>query len=163
MQIEYIRSGDWLDRESGHSVISTWWGLVHICGWRPGETWLEFVWNEALYRRVYDRRYDIRWHGRLAWNFARDIAAQACQRQPAPQMPAPDWSTAPEWAQWWAVDADGQALWFAEQPAVNGSEWFPGDEAYESSDGWDVDGGITDIPLGVDWRQTLQRRPVQQS
>lgn len=28
----------------------------------------------------------------------------------------PDWSTAPEWAKWWAIDAEGWAYWFEVEP-----------------------------------------------
>lgn len=67
----------------------------------------------------------------------------------------PDWSQAPEWAEWWAVDADGQVLWLTKQPFILGA-------------GWANPGGVTrraesiNLPLGVDWRTTLQRRPRAQ-
>ena len=31
--------------------------------------------------------------------------------------PEPDWSTAPEWARWWAVDADGLECWYENKPS----------------------------------------------
>lgn len=31
----------------------------------------------------------------------------------------PDWLKAPDWAQWWAVDADGQTAWFATEPQID--------------------------------------------
>ena len=47
--------------------------------------------------------------------------------QPAPAdvpaIPTPDWSTAPDWAQWHAVDEDGRAFWFERQPRAMSSQW----------------------------------------
>lgn len=28
----------------------------------------------------------------------------------------PDWSKAPEWAKWWAIDSDGVAYWYEMKP-----------------------------------------------
>ena len=70
-----------------------------------------------------------------------------------PDAPLPDWTTAPEWAQWWAVDADGMACWYTSEPKIYESVWGPED------DRWHVTHGLVDLPLGVDWRTTLRRRP----
>ena len=40
-----------------------------------------------------------------------------------PAIPTPDWSTAPDWAQWHAVDEDGRAFWFERQPRAMSSQW----------------------------------------
>jgi hypothetical protein len=69
-----------------------------------------------------------------------------------PAAPEPDWTTAPDWAQWWAVSARGVASWWA------------GDKPYIDGALWDNGGGklityVIDLPLGVDWRTTLRRRP----
>jgi hypothetical protein len=40
-----------------------------------------------------------------------------------PAVPTPDWSTAPDWAQWHAVDEDGRAFWFERQPRAMSSQW----------------------------------------
>lgn len=41
----------------------------------------------------------------------------------------PDWDTAPVWANWWAVDADGDAWYHLKKPEINGDgfEWGSGD------------------------------------
>lgn len=36
----------------------------------------------------------------------------------------PDWKNAPEWANWLAMDADGEWGWFAEEPNLGYEEWF---------------------------------------
>ena len=65
----------------------------------------------------------------------------------------PDWDSAPEWAQWYAIDANDEAAWYAKEPAYD-------------SDGWHVI-GVTNIsyceaaslPLGIDWRLCKWQRP----
>lgn len=35
----------------------------------------------------------------------------------------PDWSKAPEWANYWAVDAGGHSFWYSEKPHRKSNEW----------------------------------------
>lgn len=35
----------------------------------------------------------------------------------------PDWNDAPEWAEWLAMDADGQYWWFEKEPKFEDEEW----------------------------------------
>lgn len=70
-----------------------------------------------------------------------------------PEAPEPDWSTAPEWAQWWAVDTDGVACWYVSEPNINGAVWAPTDDL------WHLTQGLVALPIGVDWRTTLRKRP----
>lgn len=66
---------------------------------------------------------------------------------------APDWTQAPEWAQWYAIHAINEAKWYQNQP-------YPGDEGY-----WKADDGFrrsvldVDLPVGLDWRICLWQRP----
>lgn len=66
---------------------------------------------------------------------------------------APDWSNAPEWAQWYAIDADGSASWFksGREPSVYMAQWGVGD-------GWEFNQRIT-LPIGIDWRLCKWQRP----
>lgn len=59
----------------------------------------------------------------------------------------PSWKDAPEWAQWLAMDEDGQWVWFETEPhLVSDQEWFraSGRCAYVSVN---------------DFRQSLEPRP----
>ncbi len=70
---------------------------------------------------------------------------------------APDWSQAPEWAQWCAVVPGGRALW-SETPLVlltEGDGWTDEDAIGL----WSWAGWIVDLPLGVDWRLLKWQRP----
>lgn len=79
-------------------------------------------------------------------------------------LPQPDWDRAPEWAKWWAVDANGWAAWFRAKPYCDKSEgacWCPQPvmvEGIHIIDSPEHDRQI-ELPIGVDWRTTLQRRP----
>lgn len=75
------------------------------------------------------------------------------EQEPQPAMPQADWSQAPKWAMWWAVDDSGQAYWFDSKPYILGEM------------GW-VTRSLQQAPDKVfpqlDWRQTLQARPTAQ-
>lgn len=73
-----------------------------------------------------------------------------------PEAPEPDWTTAPDWAQWWAVDADGLAYWYGIVPPT----LSPTHDMWDTGpDGFDTPIGYIDLPLGIDWRTTLRTRP----
>jgi len=74
-----------------------------------------------------------------------------------PQIPKPDWERAPDWAEWWAVSADGYAYWYKNKPSrqMHSFSWH----------GWGMSGrynGQIVLPIGIDWRQTLQRQPQRE-
>lgn len=69
----------------------------------------------------------------------------------------PNWTDAPEWANWLACDLDGIWYWYHDEPEVN-----------EKIDDWDTPHGSVfemcmwpDIePVEcTDWKMTLERRP----
>ena len=81
-------------------------------------------------------------------------------KESLPAMPQPDWSQAPEWVEWWAQDSYGQEWgpnmgWYEKEPAlcINGSWEMEWGEGMVSSM------NAPDLPLGIDWRLTKQRRP----
>lgn len=74
-----------------------------------------------------------------------------------PVYPDPDWSHAPEWAQWWAVDSSCMAYWYQTQPTMVPGMWYcPKGHGHWSCM---VGDEPIDLPLGCDWRLTLRRRP----
>ena len=66
---------------------------------------------------------------------------------------APDWNEAPEWAQWYTIDADGTATWTVDEPTVFKSIWryFNG-----------IFAGFVNLFLGIDWRLCKWQRPAVQ-
>ena len=63
----------------------------------------------------------------------------------------PDWSQAPDWANWWAVDGFDRAYWFEDSPKLNIID-----------DTWDNhyrDKMAGDYGYTGDWRNSLRKRP----
>ena len=74
----------------------------------------------------------------------------------------PDWTQAPEWATWYAIDANGAGTWYRDEPFIcNASR-------YTSASYWDAvsDYAMTEkapkLPLGIDWRLCIWQRPEAQ-
>ena len=69
----------------------------------------------------------------------------------------PDWSQAPDWANWWAVDKNGQGIWYNLEPRRDQSavEWV-----IDFSSGSDFSYKISpDFNYQGDWRESLRKRP----
>lgn len=67
----------------------------------------------------------------------------------------PDWRQAPTWAQWWAVDAIGDAYWHAQQPDLLARTWFSGSDSMRAL------ARFVSLPEGCDWRVMCYERPVE--
>ena len=75
-----------------------------------------------------------------------------------PRMPEPDWSKAPEKANWWAVDGYQtvtgywHSWWYVKKPTLD-----------QVNTCWDslnrIYAGAVDLEIGIDWRGTLRKRP----
>ena len=50
-----------------------------------------------------------------------EFAIAALQSDPD----APDWSQAPEWANYYAIDDDGQCFWYENEPVRRGNDFYP--------------------------------------
>ena len=71
-----------------------------------------------------------------------------------------DWSKAPKWANWWAMDANGVCFFYERQPFVDNEYnwWNPcfGDmECLINSETYNLS--------EIDWRNSLTRRPAAQT
>lgn len=63
--------------------------------------------------------------------------------------PAPNWDNAPDWANYWTVDADGEAIWRKNKP-----------EIHEDIDVWVSMGREkSDTAIVPDWRERIEERP----
>lgn len=64
----------------------------------------------------------------------------------------PDWNQAPEWANWWAMDADGDCYWFENKPEMMSVTWLP----FNASEvGEALSFGYTG-----NWQDSLRERPL---
>lgn len=57
-----------------------------------------------------------------------------------------DWSQAPKWANWSAMDKDGGCFWYERRPSQGPATWVPG-------------GGFTAFATAERWCESLQQRP----
>ena len=62
----------------------------------------------------------------------------------------PDWKDAPEWAQWLAMDANGQWAWHENRPLIRGT-------IKPATEYWTSKGGKQYLATG--WIFSLERRP----
>ena len=82
---------------------------------------------------------------RDVWDWMRE------QEYSQPTAPEPDWSQAPEWAEWHSIDAIEIGSWWEFEPQLDGEMW----DRYRSR----CQSYMTTLPLGIDWRTTLRERP----
>lgn len=47
-------------------------------------------------------------------------------------LPSPDWSEAPAWVKWFAVDLDGYAWFFEAEPVRGSKQWVSADRMVEA-------------------------------
>lgn len=90
-------------------------------------------------------------------NDERDIIVQRIDAAIAyldtlPAAPAPDWSVAPDWAQWWAMDSSGHAYWHSEKPRAS-ERYLTWESSGDNEDACFIEHG--------NWRTTLQARPTE--
>lgn len=64
-----------------------------------------------------------------------------------------DWSEAPDWAEWWAVDSDGLGWWFENKPHII-------NDPINEIKIWWAAGKLEDDEFDSDnWQQSLVQRP----
>ena len=72
-----------------------------------------------------------------------------------PKTPKPDWAEAPLGASHHAFSGDGVGRWYSQwlgygEPIVTGTTWYPATYKGQSH---------LELPVGIDWRTTLRKRP----
>ena len=74
-------------------------------------------------------------------------------------IPGPDWSDAPPWAQWWAMDYMS-ACWYKQEPTYvkAGPRWI----WYSQGDAFEEDRSVRPVQ-NIDYRETLRKRPEVQN
>lgn len=93
-----------------------------------------------------------------------EAAAIAAWNRRSSAMPQADWDSpiTPDAAEFWAVDPTGEAMFYELEPlryeTVTFCGWGP-QVIYGIEQGSKWGAGHIELPFGVDWRMTLQRRP----
>ena len=73
-------------------------------------------------------------------------------------MTEPDWNQSPSWAQWFAVDSDGEAWWYETQPDANTKHGAWQQEFYQNI--YLLTELAGNYPeLAADWQNSLRQRP----
>ncbi len=68
----------------------------------------------------------------------------------------PDWTSAPPWAQWHVISANGQCYWTSSEPLVAENRWSLSGSIQENFIG-------ASLSIGIDWRLCKWQRPEVQS
>ncbi len=58
----------------------------------------------------------------------------------------PDWKDAPEWANWMAMDCDGEWYWYADVPLAGCFYWMGGGKFIHAGDGPNWPDSLTGRP-----------------
>lgn len=59
------------------------------------------------------------------------------------------WDKAPEWAQWAAMDEDGEWWWHNDEPYIDGTAWIPPSFIFEAFY----------FPPCTNWKESKRKRP----
>ena len=96
--------------------------------------------------------YDAEGISIYAYEIADAMQAESDKRKPK-GLPdvlfEPDWSQAPKWARWWAIDKDRLAFWHHTKPKNDDIEFYQcGEFCYAPS-----------FNYQGDWKNSLRKRP----
>lgn len=96
--------------------------------------------------------YDAEGISIYAYEIADAMQAESDKRKPKGLPEAlfePDWSQAPKWARWWAIDKDRLAFWHHTKPKNDDIEFYQcGEFCYAPS-----------FSYQGDWKNSLRKRP----
>lgn len=73
-------------------------------------------------------------------------------------MHKPDWSSAPEWAEWLAMDGNGQWFWYRIKPKYDRIGWYPEDAKYKHAGVNKYDDFQLELAKTLS-KTTLEKRP----
>jgi len=73
-----------------------------------------------------------------------------------PVPPEPDWSQAPEWAQWACVLPSNERMFSNVEPVEIFGRWSHRYDQLAAVKTWIIP---CNLPRGIDWRETLRKRP----
>ena len=75
------------------------------------------------------------------------------------------WEFAPPGFQWAAIDENGWAYWYRDEPKMANTQWAASDYNYYDDEMRPlfISMGVYNAPAGFEWRKTLQKRPEGQN
>lgn len=143
-----VVDGAWMPVEDGEYTMPLWDGdtyTLHVTD--NGET-LE-AWPDADKHKFKDGSpKQVEEIGLNDYRLCMRTAASSPAT--ATSEPVSDWSTAPEWAMWWAVDDNGCCYWYENKPVLGVRVWMS-------------ERGKDNLCIQYPgWRATLRQRPSAQ-
>jgi hypothetical protein len=73
-------------------------------------------------------------------------------------MTEPDWLLAPKWAEWFAIDDDGEAWWYETKPHAKTNDGMWRQEFHGNIYRGSEHAGVYP-ELAADWKNSLRQRP----
>ena len=114
----------------------------------------------------------------MAWKYADAMQAEADKRKPIPKLPAlqqtfidgveqpryapscdewqPDWSQAPDWANWWCLSVMHGAMWFSREPICTKATWAMLNDVKFCAASFDE---APSFNYQGNWQDSLRKRP----
>ncbi|HHQ4611918.1 TPA: hypothetical protein ACSP2F_000004 [Aeromonas veronii] len=127
------------------------WLALNVHEWPAGDTFIG--------RILKDGEYSVTSVAGIPTSFVNWFTIDQWNERRSKMQNKPSWDDAPGWANWLCQRDDGMWFWCVEEPRVSENGWETRHEAraaYPSGD------QIPEYVLG-DWRDTLERRPVDLS
>ena len=97
---------------------------------------------------------------RLCWNYADAMQAEADKRNYSEKQDSsewqPDWSQAPEWANWWCLSVMHGAMWFSREPICTKSTWVMLNDVKFCATSFDE---APSFNYPGNWQDSLRKRP----
>ena len=118
----------------------------------------------------------------FSWQYADAMQAEADKRKPIHKLPAlqqtfidgveqpryapscdewqPDWSQAPDWANWWAMDGfSNQANWYDSEPYIDGDSEIENEWNIELKANMETYEKAPSFNYAGNWQDSLRKRP----
>ena len=112
----------------------------------------EYMQNTLNLLRKHDIPYDFESLIEESYEYAEAMIAEEDKRTNQTQEEwQPDWSEAPEWAKWWAMDRDGESYYFKCKPEMKLVTWIPTGTTNHVF--------LTQSNYQGDWKDSLRERP----
>ena len=114
----------------------------------------------------------------FVWEMVDAMQAEADKRKPIPKLPAlqqtfidgveqpryapscdewqPDWSQAPEWADWWCLSVMHGAMWFSREPICTKATWAVLNDVKFCAASFDE---APPFNYAGNWQESLRKRP----
>lgn len=112
---------------------------------------IKYIWR-AGHKEGTTALEDLR---KAAWYLQDEIERREKREvQPTIVNPEPNWSLAPKWAEWWAIDANGSAFYYDKEPlrGPTNTVWIPNGTDYKVLN-------AANYPIGTyDWKASKRRR-----